>query len=193
MKSWWLVALGVLFGLLGAGGIFLASQPPGGTAIELRPPPSPVPMQVYVIGAVENPGVYALPKQSRVEDAIAAAGGLAEDAWPESINLAAPLQDGNQVEVPVLQPTDAPTRVESGSTGEEQPASESAAPAVININTASQEMLETLSGIGPVTAEKIIAYREANGDFTLIEEIQKVKGIGPATFEKIKDSICVED
>lgn len=196
MKSWWLVAMGVLFGLLGAGAVFLASQPPRGTAIELLPPPSPAPMQVHVIGAVQNPGVHALPRQSRVEDAIAAAGGFAENAQPEGLNLATELQDGVQVDVPTLQPTAAPKMVESGSTNEEQPASESESPEVpeiININTASQEVLETLSGIGPVTAEKIIAYREANGDFAVIEEIQKVKGIGPATFEKIKDKICVED
>lgn len=196
MKSWTLVAMGVLFGLLGAGAVFLASQPPRGTAIELLPPPTQAPMQVHVVGAVRNPGVYALPRQSRVEDAIAAAGGFAENAQPEGLNLAAELQDGVQVEVPVLQPTAAPKVVATGSTSEEQPAAESESPEipeVININTASQELLETLSGIGPVTAEKIIAYREANGGFALIEEIQKVKGIGPATFEKIKDKICVED
>lgn len=196
MKSWWLVAIGVLFGLLGAGAVFLASQPPRGAAIELLPPPSPEPMRIHVVGAVRDPGVHALPRQSRVEDAIAAAGGFADDAKTESLNLAALLQDGDQIDVPALQPTAAPQVVESGSNGKEQPTSAPESPEIpeiININTASQELLETLSGIGPVTAEKIIAYREANGDFAVIEEIQKVKGIGPATFEKLKDKICVED
>lgn len=196
MKSWTLVAMGVLFGLLGAGAVFLASQPPRGTAVELVPPPTLAPIQVHVVGAVQNPGVHALPRQSRVEDAIAAAGGFADNAQADELNLAAELQDGVQVEVPTLQPTPAPKVVETSSTNAEQPAGESESPEipeVININTASQELLETLTGIGPVTAEKIIAYREANGEFSLIEEIQKVKGIGPATFEKIKDKICVED
>ena len=194
MKNWWAVALGVVFGVLAAGVILLASQPPRGHPIELLPPPTPVPIQVHVSGAVTNPGVYALPPQSRVQDAIDAAGGFDEDADPSSLNLAALLEDGALIRVPALEPTFTPAPRGAATPAETAPpAGEPAAPApeMININTATQEELETLSGIGPVTARKIIEYRESNGPFTAIEEIQKVSGIGPVTFEKIKDFITV--
>jgi len=198
MKNWWTVALGVVFGLLAAGVVYLASQPPRGHPIELLPPPTPVPIQVDVRGAVKTPGVYALPQESRVQDAIEAAGGLTGDADPSGINLAAPLEDGTLIKIPARQPTatPAPERPAApAATSPPQAESPSSASGgdLININTATQEELETLSGIGPVTAQKIIAYRQENGPFTTIEEIQKVSGIGPATFEKIRDFITVEE
>ncbi|MEA3348999.1 MAG: helix-hairpin-helix domain-containing protein [Chloroflexota bacterium] len=196
MKKWAIVALGVVFGLLGAGAVFLASRPPRGVAIQLLPPPAsptPAPIQVYVTGAVDQPGVYALPLGSRVEEALDAAGGFADNAQPQSLNLAAQLQDGDQLDVPAVREAAAveSSDVASDSQSEDQPSSEPGS-SIININTASQEELETLSGIGPVTANKIIEYREANGCFAMIEEIQKVSGIGPATFEKMEIFISVE-
>lgn len=198
MNKWWAVALGVIFGLLSAGIIWLASQPPRGNPIALLPPPTPIPIQVYVKGEVQSPGVYALSPESRVQDAITAAGDFTSQADVTALNLAAPLQDGSQVQVPAHAPveTSSPTAVSSSKPQEppSQPTEQPSAPSaiiLININTASQEELETLTGIGPVTAEKIIAFREENGAFTSIEEIQKVSGIGPATFEKIKDFITV--
>jgi len=197
MKNWWTVALGVVFGLLAAGVVTLASQPPRGHPIELLPPPTPVPIQVHISGAVQNPGLYALLPGSRVQDAIEAAGGLSDNADLSGLNLAAPLEDGSLIQISTLQPTIAPTEQPLPSSRAlvlpvvEPPPTEDSETALININTASQAELETLSGIGPVTAQKIIDYRNANGPFAAIDEIQKVSGIGPATFEKIKDFITV--
>jgi competence protein ComEA len=196
MKNWWWVLLGVVFGLAGAGGIWLASSPPRGHPIQLLPPPTPLPIQVHVTGAVANPGVYALPSESRLQDAIQAAGGFSAEANSLGLNLAAPLQDGSQVSVPAKM--SAPESSQAGGNNqveaksEEQPAS-SNPEVLVNINTATQEELESLPGIGPVTAQKIIEYRETNGPFIGIEDIQKVSGIGPATFEKIRNHITVDE
>jgi len=142
-----------------------------------------------VIGAVANTGVYDLPVDSRVEDAIAISGGFAQDADQESVNLAAELKDGAQIAVPTQKV------VQSSSTT--PPTTDSKPPVAktfpININTANQAELETLPGIGPVTAEKIISFRQTNGEFSIIEDIQKVSGIGPATFENIKELITVNE
>jgi len=195
MKNRWGVALGVVCGLLGAGAIWLASSPPRGNPIQLLPPPTPAPIQVYVTGEVIKPGVYSLPVGSRVQDAVQAAGGFAADAKTE-LNLAAALQDGDRVQVAsTIQVQEA---AETGSTlgapenaTGQQPTSGFVG--VVNINTASQDELETLSGIGPVTAQKIIDYRETNGLFIGIEDIQKISGIGSVNFEKFKDQITVGD
>ena len=182
--------MGLLFGLLAAGAVTLASSPPRGTPISLLPPPTPAPIKVHVTGAVNTPGVYDLPLDSRVQDAIFAAGGFTSEAQVEGVNLAAKLQDGDQVQVSA-QRTAVISTTESESF--QNTGVDLSTLTVININTASQAELETLPGIGPVTAEKIIEYRQINGDFSSIEGIQKVSGIGPATFEKIKDQITVSE
>ncbi len=188
--------MGVAFGLLGAGLLWLASKPPRGNPIVLLPPPTPVPILVQVDGAVLQPGVYALAPGSRVAEAVAAAGGLAENADVQALNLAAEVQDGQWVQIPAQVPIP-PTSVAAANPPRAEnppdaPTSTPAAGAIININTATQAELETLPGIGPVTAQKIIAFREENGPFASIEEIQKVSGIGPATFDKIKALITVD-
>ena len=192
MKNWWLVALGVVFGLLGAGAVTLASSPPRGTPIQLLPPPTPAPILVHVSGAVHNPGVYALPLDSRVHDAVQTAGGFTDEARQDQINLAAKLQDGDQVRVPDLSSSGVATGSASTQNAGEL-ASGSTTGFPVDINTATQAGLETLPGIGPATARKIIDYRLTNGDFTSIEEIQKVPGIGSATYGEIKDLITVSD
>lgn len=197
MKTWWGVAFGVVGGLLGAGILYLASSPPRGQAITLSPPPSPAPILVHISGAVAHPGVYALPSDSRVLDGLEAAGGLLAQADAQILNLAAPLEDGERVFVPAVAPTQPPPQLNSafpaGQTGAGQPPTPASnlASNLININTASQEELERLPGIGPVTAQKIITYRQQNGSFTAIEAIQDVPGIGPKTFERIKGFISV--
>jgi competence protein ComEA len=196
MKNGWWLLLGVIFGLAGAGGIWLASSPPRGNPIELLPPPTPVPIQVHVTGAVANPGVYALPVDSRVQDAIQAAGGFAENANDTAVNLATLLEDGAQISVAAKKPTSQPSTAAGVEQGSEKNEGQPPPPNLdspININTATQEELESLPGIGPVTAQKIIEYRETNGPFIGIEDIQKVSGIGPATFEKLRDLITVDD
>ncbi len=193
MKNWWLVALGVIFGLFGAGAVILASAPPRGAPIQLLPPPTPAPIQVHISGAVHNPGVYELPLESRVQDAIQVAGGFTEDAQQEGINLAAKLQDGDQVLVPAQRTSASYPMGDSTSQTADQQSLTQSTSNIVNINSASQDELETLPGIGPVTAQKIIEYRQSNGDFSSIEGIQKVSGIGPATFDKIEALITVGD
>jgi competence protein ComEA len=149
--------------------------------------PTTAPLRVYVSGAVQHPDVYLLAPQSIVKDAILAAGGATEEADMERINLAVELSDQQQVYVPrkdeegtaVALPGDGVTDP-SGVTG-----------ATVNINRASIAELDTLPGIGPAIAQRIVDYRTEHGDFSAPEDIMNVKGIGPATFEKLKDQITV--
>jgi competence protein ComEA len=151
------------------------------------PPPSPTPspIRVHVAGAVHQPGVYRLPASSIVQDAIDVAGGPASDADLDRINLAIELRDQQQVYVPREGETSSPPPV-SGGEGSR------GADTLVNINTASQAELETLPRIGSELAERILDYREANGPFKTIEDIQSVPGIGPATFERLKDLITAQ-
>jgi competence protein ComEA len=186
MKSWWWVlAFGVLGGLLSAGIILLVSSQPRGSAVELQPAPSAVPILVHVSGSVPNPGVYALPRSSRVQDAIQAAGGLLPEADEQILNLAAPLKDGERVKVPSQRPTAAPLSPDSSA-----PTTGSG---LINLNWATQVELESLPGIGPEMAKRILDYRDQNGPFESIEAIQQISGIGPATFARLQDLITVDE
>ena len=147
----------------------------------------PARIWVYVCGAVHHPGVYELPEGSRVFEALAAAGGLTEDAEERSLNQASLLSDGEQITVY--------TREEiEGQGGIPGPAAAEAAGASsgkVNLNTAGKEELMTLSGIGESRAGAIIRYREQNGPFTSIEEIMQIDGIKEKSFEKIKEHIEV--
>jgi competence protein ComEA len=161
------------------------SPPP----IVIEPPlptPTPEPIQVYVSGAVVHPDVYVLPVDSTVNTALEAAGGPTEEADLEHLNLAHHLKDGEHVYVPRVGEASSPTPHDEGD--------ESEVPVAfpVNINTASQAELETLPGIGPVLAQRIIDYRENDATFSSIEDIQNVPGIGPATFEDIKELITVD-
>lgn len=189
MNDWWKIAFGVLCGLLGAGLIILVSGQTGGEAILLRPPPTPAPILVHVDGAVLRPGIYSLSAGSRVTDALQAAGGALPSADTSRVNLAGPLQDGALVLVATQPP--------AGSPAETLPPANERSQAIdlaglININTATLDELDQLPGIGPVTAGKIIQYREANGYFPNIEDILNVPGIGDKTFEDIRSLITVE-
>ncbi len=190
MKSWWGLAwpisIGVLIGLLGAGVILLVSSPPRGEAIRLLPPPAASPLVIDVSGAVSHPGVYELPQGSRVQDALQAAGGALPEADLSTLNLAGPLEDGALVSVPLKGEVQSPP-----SRSVNIPIPETSG-SLININIATQEQLESLPGIGPTLAQRIIDYRQANGPFASIEAIQDVSGIGPGIFEKIKDLITVK-
>ena len=143
---------------------------------------------VYVCGAVNNSGVYYLEAGSRVHEAVEMAGGFTQDAAEEYINLAQELEDGQQVYIPTLEEA-----LEQGlSAGSSASSSGTdSSDGLININTATSEQLQTLSGIGESKAAAIISYREENGDFGSIEDIKNVSGIGDSTYEKIKDYITV--
>jgi competence protein ComEA len=184
------------------GGLFFWLKRPNPSPIEIVPPvptptlaptstATPSPVRVYVTGAVQRPDVYQLPPGSIVKDAIEAADGVIEDADLVHINLAQELYDQQQIYVPRVGEADAPPPVTGG---EPAPGSRGTVPdGKININAASAEELDTLPGIGPAFAQRIIDYREVNGPFKSIEEITLVSGIGDATFDKIKDLITIGD
>ena len=180
------MAAGVLFGLFIAVLVWVVARNPSGQAVTLRPVPTEKPLIVHITGAVPRPGVYALAQGSRVQDAISAAGGFLADAEKTGINLARTLEDGEQLDIPYMEGA-SPVILE-GPAATEAPVVSSE---LININFASQAELELLPGIGPTTAQKIIAYREQNGPFLTTEDIINVPGIGPGTYERIKDLITV--
>lgn len=188
----WLALLGV---------VLLVTRRPSAEPIEIIPPPTlppthtpaptatPGPLRVDVSGAVQQPGLYTLPPGSLVADAITAAGGPAPDADLDRLNKAMALLDGSQVYVPrtaevapapLLNLAPAPT-----------PETSAAAPGPdvrVNINTATLEELDTLPGVGPATAQRIVDGRP----YSTIEDLMRVKGIGQATFDKLKEHITVQ-
>jgi len=185
----WLVGLGVLIGLFVGGVIWLAGAPPRGEPVRLLPPPTALPVTVHVTGAVARPGLVILPTGSCLADALQAAGGVLPEGDDQALNLAAPLEDGQQVFVPTRPST---TTVPDVRAGEIPLVLSPAKPqAPININRASQEELESLPGIGPVLAQAILAYRSEHGPFKSIEAIQDVSGIGPRKFAEIEALITV--
>lgn len=171
--------------------VYLLVRVPPAAPIEIHPPAptatrgptaTPVPLTVYVTGAVGRPGVVVVSPGARVKDGVAAAGGLAQDADPERVNLAAPLADGQHLHVPAVGEM-------TGAIGTDGPGSSQAR--LININTAAVDELVALPGVGEVTAGNIVAYREEQGPFATIEEVMNVPGVGQAKFDGFKEMITV--
>lgn len=153
---------------------------------------------VYIAGAIKNEGVYELEENSRITDIIEKAGGLTDDANINNINLAYILQDGVKVYIPkdndkneIKDETNIYVSKENGESNIDNGTSVETKNSKININTATQTELETLPGIGPSTATKIINYRKENGKFNSIEELKKVSGIGDSKYNKIKEMIRI--
>jgi competence protein ComEA len=189
LKSILYMTAGLLFGLFIAVLVWIVARSPSGQAVTLRPVPTEKPLVIQVTGAVPRPGVYALAQGSRVQDAISAAGGFLIDADKTGINLARALADGEQLDIPYIS-SSSPV-IQDASTPAATAATSVSNAELININTASPDELDTLPGIGPTTAQKIIDYRTQNGPFISIEDIINVSGIGPGTYEKLKDLITV--
>jgi competence protein ComEA len=187
MRSALTVLIGVLAGFILAGALFLVARAPAGEPIQLLPAPTKTPLLVNVVGAVPRPGLYELPKGSRVHDAVDAAGGLLADADASSLNLAAPLEDGQLLSIPFV----GGENPASLSQGTALPTAQSENLDLVNINTATAEELDNLPGIGPTTAQNIIDYRTQHGPFQRIDDLLNVPGIGPATFQLLKDLITV--
>lgn len=140
---------------------------------------------VYVKGEVKKPGVYKLKQGSIVEDLIKLAGGFTEEFNPDSkLNLAKKLRDEDYILV------DKKT-AQAANNGINQPAVQASSDNIIDINSATAEELDKLPGVGPVTAKKIIDYREKNGYFNTIEDLTKIDGIGEKTVEKFRDEIVI--
>ena len=154
-----------------------ASTPSDGMEIAL-PTPAPSDIQVYVTGAVREPGVYTVGANARLAAAIEAAGGVTDEADLDAVNLAARLVDEAHWHIP--------TRGEAAAAAQQ---SGKAAAGKIDVNSASVESLVSLPQIGSVRAAAIVAYREANGPFASAEDLLNVTGIGPATLEAIRDLI----
>jgi len=173
MKTFLTLVIGIMVGLMAAGIIWLTTSKPRGELVTILPTSTPGLLTVYISGAVAIPGVYSLPDGSRVDAAIRAAGGFIPGAESEHINLAALLEDGQQIDVPGIINT---SHINAGR---------------VNINTATVSELDALPGIGPTTAQAIVDYRLQHGLFQLIQDIQNVPGIGPATFDRIKDYVTV--
>ena len=174
------VILAILFGFLFSGLILLINSRPNGNSIQIIPAPTISPIQVYITGEVQKPGLYQLEKGSRLSDLISIAGGLTSSN-SYNVNLAAKLYDGQHIHL-----DEESKLTESSNKSETQILT---ATKKININEANIEELETLPGIGETRAKDIIDYRNTIGFFEEIEDILNVKGIGEFTFDKLKDLI----
>jgi competence protein ComEA len=180
-----LAAVLVAARLLGGGGGTRASvstdvpplTAPSEPAAAAAPVLSHTVLVVDVAGAVRRPGLYRLPGGSRIADAVARAGGMSRQAAAASVNLAAPLADGEQVLVP------------SSTAGGSAPAAAGGAAspsAPVDLNSATVEQLDALPGVGPVTAQKIVDYRTEHGPFTSVDDLDAIPGIGPARIENLR-------
>ncbi len=184
--------------IIGSGALLLSSRPDP-VQITINPPiptvtplptATPAPILVYVTGAVNQPETTVeVPYESRVIDAITAAGGFTDNANQTLVNVAGILRDGDQVHVPALVIPEENTSEEITAI-EELPTPSGGD--VIYINTATLEELETLPGIGPATAQSIIDYREENGVFTQLEDLDDVPGIGPATLQNLSELVAFD-
>ena len=168
---------------------------PAGTTTPAAPlPPPPAPgasatgasagrVVVDVVGAVRQPGLYRLPQGSRIADAVARAGGATGKAELAQVNLAAPLADGEQVVVPKRGAAGAavsPSAAGGAGAGPVAP---------VQLSTATLEQLETLPGVGPVMAQKILDYRTKHGAFSSVDELDAVSGIGPKRLDQLRDLV----
>lgn len=163
--------------LVPAGAASSAAPLAVGGAVRAGPAPALV---VHVVGAVRAPGLYRLPRDARVDDAVRRAGGATGKANLALVNLAAPVSDGQQVVVPER----VPPAAAAGSSGEGgSPADR------VHLNSATLEQLDALPGVGPVTAQKIVDYREAHGAFSSVDDLDAIPGIGPARLEQLRELV----
>ena len=160
------------------GGIFSLLRQPQPDPVEiLLPTPTPVPeIKVFVSGAVHLPGLYKVDPEDRLEDVLAMAGGLTQDADPARVNPSLRVRDEAHFYIPSLGESPPDSTPENGA---------------ININTATVEELQTLQGIGEQKAGDIVHYREENGPCSRVEDLLKVSGIGPKTLEDLRPLITV--
>jgi competence protein ComEA len=180
-RSILVVAIGIFVLLVVGGRTLLRGGGTAATPALVRPaathavPSAQGRLYVHVVGGVRRPGLYRLPPGSRVADALARAGGTTRSAQTEAVNLAAPVADGEQIVVPRR---GAVAVVGSSATGP------------VHLNTATLDQLDTLPGIGPVTAQKILDYRQAHGAFGSVDELDAVSGIGPARLGELRKLVA---
>ncbi len=183
-----LLAAGLLIAALFIGGRFFVGS---GTAKVERSPPAageieaaaPARLVVHVVGAVQRPGLYRLVHGARIADAVRRAGGATRRADLSLVNLAAQVSDGSQVVVPRRVVVEA-------SSGGGEPASSAAVGGQVHLNTATIEQLDELPGVGPVTAQKIVDYRDQHGAFSSVDDLDAIPGIGPARLEQLRELVA---
>jgi competence protein ComEA len=181
--AWAAVAAALVFAIVRAGGERGGAQPPpvrvdrGGTVRR----EGGGGLYVHVAGAVRRPGLYRIPEGSRVAAALQRAGGPTRRAEVAAVNLAAPVEDGQQVVVPARGPAPA-----AGSAG---PVAAGGPGAQLSLATATADQLDELDGIGPTLAERVIEFRDKNGGFRSIQQLREVEGIGEKRFEALKDAL----
>ena len=205
------IAAAILLALLTLGGILFYITDPLRKAREYREELPGSKLYVHVCGAVAKPGVIAIPAGSRVFEAVEKAGGALAEADLEQINLAAFVEDGEQLYLPRKGEVIAPARLYNKTGSQSVPgnrfaqntgrhkvsASKALKPKIkaswpLDLNQATREQLELVPGIGPVMAENILAYRNTHGSFSAYEDLTKVKGIGPSKLEKFRSYLCVK-
>jgi competence protein ComEA len=148
---------------------------------ELRAEPAPR-LIVHVVGAVRRPGLYRLGNGARIADALRRAGGATRRADLALVNLAAPVSDGTQVVVP--------RRVSAAEAAAGEAEGEATAGGPVHLNTATVDQLDELPGVGPVTAQKIVDWREQHGAFSSIDDLDAIPGIGPARLEQLRELVA---
>ena len=166
----------------------ITAKEPSYTEKTLQKAPVSKEIAVYICGAVKHPGVYKFSSDSRVCDAVLAAGGFKKNAAKTFINQARVLADGEQITIPTKKQLKADKKSEDQNSSGGNPKSDSG---LVNINMADEKELMTLSGVGQSKAESIVAYRNEHGGFSKIEDIMKVTGIKEGVFNKIKDKITI--
>ena len=198
-----LLALLAAIALVVAGVVLLTGGDDVAPVMIVAPKPTSAPVdsspriRVHVSGAVRSPGVYEMSDGDRVMDAIAAAGGVQQGADLALMNLARRVQDEAQYHVPVLSESPTESTGDSSFTQAASPENRpltqggQASPSLIDLNTATAQELETLPGIGPVMAGRIVTHRDTNGPFASVDDIQNVPGIGPKTLESIRPLVTV--
>jgi len=159
-----------------AGGVEPAGSEEGGGGASIEFDSGGEDVVVHVAGAVRDPGVYRLPAGSRVTDAVERAGGANGEAAFDAVNLAAELADGQQV---VIAARAGPAAAAGGAAAEAGP---------ISLGSATLEQLDTIEGVGPVTAQSIIDFRTENGGISSVEDLDEISGIGPTTMEALRSA-----
>lgn len=191
MKTWQGILFGLFSGLLAAALILIIDSRPHGDPVQILPTWTPSPIVVHIDGAVLKPGVYRLEPQSRITDLIEAAGGLLPSADISLVNLATKIKDGEKFIIPFKTISET-----NSSKNEKIELTQAPTPTpllgILNINTASVEMLDQLPAIGPTKAQAIVDYRTQHGDFRNIQELLNVPGIGPGIFSQIEKLITTE-